>query len=227
MKNNTLSKLGGTCSILVGVSYLVAAAVYLLSPVKVQDAAGIPPGQFLETLAQDATGYTVSLGIAALDSLLAIAVILAISGSLQSANPGWVRWTSNLAIVGSAINAVEFLNRIVLNPARAAAYVKGDAAVKAALTVPGALAGLDPQAWLRFGAVGLFILVVSVLALRGNIWPKSLAYVGIGLAIAYGLVVTTNLLQIQLFTAIVGGIGFVVLAPIWYIWLGVRLRRVS
>src|SRR6266567_4416728 len=110
MKDNTLSKLGGTCSILVGVSYLVAAAVYLLSPVKVQDAA-----------------------------------------------------------------------------------------VKAALTVPGALAGLDPQAWLRFGAVGLFILVVSVLALRGNIWPKSLAYVGIGLAIAYGLVVTTNLLQIQLF----------------------------
>ena len=227
MKDNTLSKLGGTCSILVGVSYLVAAAVYLLSPVKVQDAAGIPPGQFLETLGQDSTGYTVSLGIAALDALLTIAVILAISESLQSANPGWVRWTSNLAIVGSAVGAVEFLNRIVLNPARAAAYVKGDAAVKAALTVPGALAGLDPQAWLRFGAVGLFILVVSVLALRGNIWPKSLAYVGIGLAIAYGLVVTTNLLQIQLFTAIVGGIGFVVLAPIWYIWLGVRLRRVS
>jgi uncharacterized protein DUF4386 len=227
MKGHTLSKLGGTCSIFVGVSYIVAAAVYLLAPVKVQDAAGIPPGQFLETLAQNSTGYTVPLGIAALDSLLTIAVILAISESVQSANPGWVRWTSNLAIVGSAVNAVEFLDRIVLNPARAAAYVHGDAAVRAALTVPGALAGLDPQAWLRYGAVGVWILVVSVLALRGNIWPKSLAYVGIGVAIAYCLIVATNLLQVQLFTAIVAGVGGVILFPVWYIWLGVRLRRAS
>ncbi len=225
MKDNTLSKLGGTCSILVGVSYIVAAVVYLLSPVKVQDAAGIPPGQFLETLAQNSTSYTVPLGIAALDSLLTIAVILAVSESVRSANEGWVRWTSNLAIIGSGINAVEFLNRITLNPARAAAYVQGDATVKAALTVPGALAGLDPQAWLRFGAVGVWILIVSLLALRGGTWPKPLAYVGIGVAIVYCLVVATNLLQIQLFTAIVGGVGGVILWPIWYIWLGLRLRK--
>ena len=225
MKDNSLSKLGGTCSILIGVSYIVAAVVYILSPVKVQDAAGIPPGKFLETLAQNSTPYIVPLGIAALDSLLTIAVILAISESVRSANEGWVRWTSTLAIVGSAVNAVEFLNRIVLNPARAAAYVKGDAAVKAALTVPGALAGLDPQAWLRWGAVGVWILVVSLLALRGGTWPKPLAYVGIGAAIVYCLVVATNLLQIQLFTAIVGGVGGVILWPVWYIWLGLRLRK--
>lgn len=227
MKDNTLNKLGGTCSILVGVSYIVAAVVYLISPVKLQDAAGIPPGKFLETLSQNSTTYIVPLGIAALDSLLTIAVILAVSENVRSVNEGWVRWTSTLAIVGSGVNAVEFLNRITLNPARAAAYVKGDAAAKAALTVPGALAGLDPQAWVRFGAVGLWILVVSLLALRGNIWPKSLAYVGIGVAIAYCLVVPTNLLQIQLFTAIVGGISGVISWPIWYIWLGLRLREVG
>ncbi len=225
MKDNTLAKLGGICSILIGVSYVVAAVVFLLSPVKVQDAAGIPPGEFLETLAQNSTSYTVPLGLAALDSLLTIAVILAVSESVRSANEGWVRWTSALAIFGSGVNAVEFLNRITLNPARAAAYVQGDAAVKAALTVPGALAGLDPQAWLRWGAVGVWILVVSLLALRGNIWPKLLAYVGIAVAIVYCLIVATNLLQSQLFTAIVGGIGGVILWPVWFIWLGLRLRK--
>ena len=68
----------------------------------------------------------------------------------------------------------------------------GDAAVKAALTVPGTLAGLDPQGWLRWGSVGVWILVVSLSALRGNIWPKLLAYIGISSGIVYCLVVATN-----------------------------------
>jgi hypothetical protein len=224
MKDNMLSNLGGTCSILIGVLYVVAVVVYLGSPAELQDAAGIPPGKFFETLAQNPTPYIVPLGISVLNSLLTIAVILAISESVRAANEGWVRWTSTLAIIGSAVNAVEFLNRITLHPARAAAYVNGDAAVKAALTVPGALQGLDPQAWLRWGAVGVWILVISFLALRSGTWPKPLAYVGIGLAIAYCLVVATNLLQIQFFTAIVGG-TLVALALVWYIWLGLRLRR--
>jgi hypothetical protein len=226
MKDTTLCKLGGTCSILVGASYVVAAVVYLLSPVKVQDAAGIPPREFLETLAQDSTSYMVPLGLAALDSLLTIAVILATSARMRLANEGWVLWTGALAIFGSGVNAVEFLNRITLNPARASAYVQGDAAERAALIVPGALAGLDPQAWLRFGAVGVWILVVSLLALHRKIWPKSLAYLGIAAAIAYCLVVATNLLQIQLFTAIVAGVAGVIW-PLWYIWLGLRLRKAS
>jgi hypothetical protein len=226
MKNHTLSTIGGTSSILVGVSYVVAAVVYLLwVPLDQQDAAGIPPARFLESLAQNPTPYTVALGIAALGSLLTIAIVLATSDSLQDPNQGWIRWTSSLAILGSAFNAVEFLDRIALNPARAAAFVQGDPAVRAALTVPGALAGLDPQAWLRFGAVGLWVLVVSLVALLGRAWPKSLAYLGIGVGIAYCLVVSTNFLQSQLYTAIVAGFGFVVLAPIWYIWLGLRLRK--
>jgi hypothetical protein len=122
------------------------------------------------------------------------------------------------------VNAIDWFRRLALDPARAAAYVQGDAAVKAALTVPGVLQGLDLQAWLRFGAVGVWILVVSLLALRGGAWPKPLAYVGIGVAITYWLIVASNVLQIQLFTAIVAGVGGVILAPTWYIWLGLRLR---
>jgi hypothetical protein len=34
-------------------------------------------------------------------------------------------------------------------------------------------------------------------------------------------------LQNQSFTAIVSGVGLVILAPLWYIWLGLRLRSAS
>jgi len=225
MKDNSLSKLGGTCSILVGVSYIVTAVIFLLLPPEQQDAAGIPPAKFLESLAQNSTLYIVAGLVFALGSLLAIAAVLAISESVRSANEGWVRWTSTLAIIGFAVNAVDWFRLLALNPARAAAYVQGDAAIIAALTVPGAIAGLDPAAFLSFGAVGVWILVVSLLALRSGAWPKPLAYVGIGVAIVYGLVVASSLLQIQLFTAIVAGVGGVILAPIWYIWFGLRLRK--
>jgi hypothetical protein len=225
MKDNTLNKLGGTCSILTGVTIVVTAALYILLPAEQQDACGCPE-KFLVSMAQSPTVYTVEEGLFSLSSLLAIAAVLAISENVRSTHEGWVRWTSNLAIIGQAVNTIESLHRMAFDPLKAAAYVKGDAAVKAALTVPGAVQGLfDPQGWLRLGAVGLWVLVISLLALRGGTWPKLLAYMGIGGGIAYILVVFGQVLQLQWLIAIIAGIGGVILIPIWYIWLGVRLRK--
>jgi|SRR6266545_5723336 len=226
MKDTTLSKLGGTCSILTGVSFIVAAVVYLLLPAEQQEACRCPE-KFLISTAQNPTLLIVSYLVLALGSLLGIAAVLAISESVRSANEGWVRWTSTLAIIGLAVQAVDQFRVLALNPARAAAYVQGDAVVKAALTVPGATAYLDQQAWLRFGTVGVWVLVVSLLALRGSAWPKPLAYLGIALAIAYWLVVVAEVIQTQSLIAILAGVGGLILVPIWYIWLGLRLRKAA
>ena len=225
MENNTLSKLGGTCSILTGVTIVVTAVLYLLLPPEQQDACGCPE-RFLVSMAQSPTLYIVEEGIFALSSLLAIAAVLGISENVRPIHEGWMRWTSNLAIIGQAVNTIEALHRMAFDPIKAAAYMKGDAAIKAALAVPGAIQGLfDPQGWLRFGVVGLWVLVVSLLALRGSLWPKLLTYVGISGGIAYVLVVPGQAFQLQLLIAIVAGIGGVVLIPVWYIWLGLRLRK--
>ena len=229
VKGNTLSKLGGTCSILTGVSYLVIAVIYLLVPPEQQEGSGIPIGKFLESFAQNPTSLTVGFLVFGLGSLFGIAAVLAISERVRSANEGWVRWTSNLAIIGFAVNAVDWFRSVALIPASAAAYVQGDAAVKAALTVPGAIAHLDPQAWVRFGAVGLWALVVSLLALRDSTWPKPLAYLGVAVAIANWLIVASNVVQVpsQLLRTIIVGVSVVILPPIWYIWLGLRLRKAT
>jgi len=223
MKDTTLSKLGGTCSILTGVSFIVAAVVYLLLPAEQQEACRCPE-KFLISTAQNPTLLIVSYLVLALGSLLGIAAVLAISESVRSANEGWVRWTSTLAIIGLAVNAIVAFQHVALDPDRAAAYVKGDAAVKAALTVPGTLEDLDPQAWLRYGAFGLWVLVVSLLALRGGTWPKPLAYLGIGVTIAAWLVVAGEVFQGQSLIALIAGVS-TILVPVWYIWLGLRLRK--
>ncbi len=226
MKDNSLSKLGGTCSILTGVTIVVVAVLYLLLPPEQQDACQCPE-KFLAATAQNSTLYIAEYWLFGLYSLLAIAAVLAISENVRSVNEGWVRWTSTLAIIGLAVNAIDSFRRVALDPARAVAYMQGDAAVKAALTVPGALQGLDPQDWLRGGAFGLWALVVSLLALRGGTWPKPLAYVGIGTAITYWLAMAGVVFQLPSVLTIVAGIGAILLAPLWYIWLGLRLRQAA
>jgi Domain of unknown function (DUF4386) len=222
MKDATLSKLGGACSILTGVTIIVVAVLYLLLPPEQQDACGCPD-QFLTSLAHNPTLYVVESGLFALSSLLAIAAVLAIYETVRATHDGWARWASTLAIIGFAVNAIDQLRHAVLHPTQATAYVQGDTTVKAALTAPGALEALDPQGWLRLGAVGIWILVVSVLALRGGAWPKPLALVGIVGAVVYSLVVVAQVAQTQSLIVILAG-GGVFLIPLWYIWLGLRLR---
>jgi hypothetical protein len=229
MKDTTLSKLGGACSILAAVTLIAVAVLLPLLPAEQQqdpNTCGCAD-KYLTSLAHNSTLYIAGLGVLALYCLLAIAAVLAISASVRAVNDGWARWSSTLAIIGLAVNAIDALRRAALDPASAAAYVQGDAAVKAALTVPSAFLGLDPQGWLKFGAFGFWVLIVSLLALRGGTWPKLLAFVGIGVALASWLVVVTTVTQTQSqsLLAIPGVIGLVILAPIWYIWLGLRLLR--
>src|SRR5712692_11747818 len=108
MKDNTLSKLGGICSILLGVTYIVIAVIYLLVPPEQQEGSGIPAGKFLESFAQNPAPLTVGYFVFAFGSLLGIAAVLAISESVRSTNEGWLRWTSHLAIIGFAVNAADW-----------------------------------------------------------------------------------------------------------------------
>lgn len=223
MKDNTLSRLGGICSILLGVSYVVIGVTYVLLPAEQQ--AGGDLAKFFTSFAQNPTLSLIQYWSFALGALLAIAAVLAISQTVRAANEGWVRWTSNLAIIGFAVTAIDNFRVLAVQSARATAFVSGDAATKAALLAPGNVAALDPQGWLGFGAVGLWALVVSWLATKGTAWPKISAYVGIAVGVAYWLVVAGFVLDVQVLVTIAAALGGIILAPIWYIWLGLVLRR--
>jgi hypothetical protein len=109
-------------------------------------------------------------------------------------------------------------------PIRTAGYVAGDAMAKTAIAYNQRALVLDPQGWLMFGAVGLWLLVVSVLALRGGAWPKPLAYLGIATAIVGWVEVASIVLNIGILDTI-AAVAIVILGPIVFIWLGLRLRQ--
>lgn len=226
MKDNSLNKLGGTCCILVAVSYFVFGAAYLLQPAELQTEAAVT-AQFWATLAQNSAMNTLMHWAGALVGVFAIAAVAAISERVRPANEGWVRWTSGLAYLGYAVMAVSNLRAVAVYRTVAAAYAAGDASVQAGIGALGYLSfDLDPQAWFSFGAVGLWILVVNLLAFREEAWPRTLAYLGIAGSVLSWLGLAGVVLEIPPLVAIAAGLGLIVV-PIWFIWMGLRLRRAS
>jgi len=223
MKSNTLNQLGGFCSILLGISYVLIGVLYLLLPA--DQKAGDDPAAFYTSVAQNPTLIRVYYLIFALGAVVALGAVPAISEGVRSVHEGWVRWTTNLAFLGFAVLAIDFFRTWAFQAFRAAVFVAGDASTRAAIEATDQ--GLDPQGWLGFGAVGAWVLVVSLLALQGSIWPRTLSYLGIAVAILYWLVVVSFVFNIGILLSIVAGLGGVILAPIWYIWVGLRLRQAS
>ena len=135
MKDNTLSKLGGNCSILLGILYLVIGITYLLLPADQKQTSAVD--KFLPSFAENPTTQIIQFWGFALSGLIAIAVVLAVSESVRSENEGWVRWTSTLAILGFAVIAINNFRNIAYQPGLARAYVEGDAVTKAAIELGG------------------------------------------------------------------------------------------
>ena len=225
MKDNSLNKVGGLCAILVGALYVLVGVTYLLLPAEQQ--AGGGPEAFYRSFAQNPTVLTIYYWVFALGAVIALGALPAITESVRSVNEGWARWTSNLAYLGFAVTAIDFFRTLGLQPDQAAAFAAGDASTQAALTAPGFAAGLDVNGWLGFGGVGLWVLVTSLLAMRSKLWPSTLAYVGVAVGVLYWLVVVSLVFDLAALLRIVAGLGGVVAAPIWYIWIGLRLRNAA
>ncbi len=227
MKSDGLNKLGGLCSILVGASYILIGVLYLLVPAEQQAVSDATVDAFYRSYAQSPTLITSYYWVFALGAVVALGALPAITESLRSANEGWARWTSNLAYLGFAVTAIDFFRIIGLQPLRAEAYLAGDASVRAVLAAPTFTAGLDVNGWLGFGGVGLWVLVTSLFAMRSKLWPKPLAYVGVAVGVLYWLVVVSLVFDNAALLQIVAALGGVVAAPIWYIWVGTRLRKAA
>ena len=224
MEEKSVTKLGGVCSVIVGILYVLIGITFLLVPAEQQG--GIDEiAMFLPSFYKNPTAMTLLYVEFALGAILAIAAVPAITGLVRTVNEGWARWTSNLAFLGFALVAIYYFQMIAIAPSQAAAFVAGDASTKAALAVP---TGVDPQFLLRYGVIGLWILVISILALKGKMLPTMLSVVGIVAAVLYWVLAVNDALGVATVVrpilAIAGG---VIAGPIWFIWIGIRLLKAT
>jgi hypothetical protein len=221
MIDKSFAKVGGVCAILVGISYIVVGISFLLVPGDQQMLS--EPAKFLPSFDDKPAALSIEFVALIVGAVFAFAAIPAISELVRAGNEGWVRWMSGLAYLGFGVTALNCFRLLTLLPKQADTYVGGSLFIKNTVAQDFNNLSLDPHVWLIFGGVGLWILIVNVLAFLQSTFPKLLALIGIAAAILYGLVVAGYVFDSSTLVTIAAVLGGIILGPIWYIWSGVRL----
>jgi hypothetical protein len=222
MQDVSMSKIGSICSIILGISYVLVGIFHILSPVEHRISSGSEV--FLPAIASGFSFSTLVTWSFALGSVVALAAIPAIAERFSIYNRGLVSWTRNLALLGYGALAVNEFTLLARWPALASAYVEGEAATRSAISAQPLLL-LDPHGWLSFGAVGTFIFVVSVLALKHSSTPKLYALSGLLGGVLFWFSLVGFILENEIILTIAAGLGGTVVIPIFYIWSGLILGR--
>src|SRR5581483_7057050 len=159
----TLNQFAGICAILTGLFTAAGAILYFVLPgaQKLQ----VPGAQLLPSFAQNPTPLVLENLALGLVGVFGLGIVPALGQTLRAADNGWMRWTSTLATVGYAVSAVGSFVSIARLPVIANAYVQGDPSTQAALAAVWRTT-LDPLGVWGYAAIGLWIIVVSLTALR-------------------------------------------------------------
>src|SRR2546430_853436 len=99
MNEKSVLRLGGACSILVGVATALYGLDYIFLPP--HQRVGVGAVDFLPSLATEGSPLLLlDFYLMAAASILGLAVIPAVASLVRQVNEGWTRWTSTLAQIG-------------------------------------------------------------------------------------------------------------------------------
>lgn len=219
MADRSSNRIAQICATLLGLLYIGIGIVVMNDPTRFARNSV----QFWAIFSEDPSMRVLSSSLFAIGGLLGLAVVPAVSNIVRTSHEALVDWVSRLAFLGFAVTSVNFFRIASTGQRVAQTYREADEIGRAALNVLPPTE-LDPWGIMRYGTVGAWILVVNVLALRTGAWPRPLAMLGILGGALYWFIPFSNIAQIPAISAvmepIVAILGGVVIAPIWYIWMG-------
>lgn len=224
MKNSPY-QVGAICAILTGIFTATGALLYFLLP----DAQklGTPGSVILPSFAQNPMPLQMENLALGLVGIFGLGLVPALSQFVRAPENGWLRWTANLANVGYAVSAIGSFVLLSRLPIIANAYAQGDPSTQAALAAVWRTT-LDPFGLWGYGAIGLWILTVSLNLRRtpDPAVPSLLGPLGIAAAVVHWAVPLAFVLKLPVIFLAVAGLGLLAITA-WYIWVGMILRRTA
>ncbi|MGH2488347.1 MAG: hypothetical protein ACRDFR_01840 [Candidatus Limnocylindria bacterium] len=194
----------GLAAILAGIGGLVYSVAFL---------GGVVLG------ASPKLGMLVASAALMVGGVLSLLVLVAIYRRLLPASPGVALLGLALALMGamgSVLHGGYDLANVINPPA-------ADVLTEAGLPSP-----VDPRGLLTFGMAGLGLIVLAAQARRTGALSNGVATMGVILGVLLIVVYLGRLVVLvptNPLVAVPAGLTGVVVAPVFYIWLGLELRR--
>jgi hypothetical protein len=218
---------GAYTIILTGLSYFLIGVTFLLLPADQQVG---NTQAFLHGLTLDRTMIRLNYFCWALAGITGLGAVPVITNLVREGHEDLADWVRNLAILGFTVLAIDHFHVLGFDRFMVAAYQQGDAAAHNGLAGVVPYLPLDRGSWLTGGAVGLWLLVVNILALSDGRLPRVLGALGIIAGLLSMTAVAAQYLKPILGESIlmpIIAVGAVVVGPLWFVWTGliVRARR--
>jgi hypothetical protein len=213
-------RFGGAAALVLAGLSAAAAVLYVLLPA--EQRLGVAGRLLLPSFAANPVPLQLEMLALTAMGIVGLAVVGPIR-ALGGEDDPWLRWTSILAMVGYAVGAVG--NSLVMGklPGIATAFVGADDAAKGTIAVFWRTT-LDPFGLWQFGAVGAWLLVVGIVALRDAGLPRVGVYLAIAAGVAHLAIPITLVAAAQPALTVLALVAAVVIVA-WFGWVGMHLWR--
>ncbi len=221
----SLLRVGSLGAFGVALAYLASGVFAALMSPELQGRPEVTPHEFWLALSREPFAHLAYHWAWVAAGLFGLAAVPAISALVWPVSRGAVLWAGSAAWLGFAVNARSHLMEVAFDRKIIPDYAAADPAFQQAVHVVAGLALDVPDGFLTYGAVGLWVAVVSALGLRSGRLPRALCWLGFANAGAYAAGLLGYLLLSHALLVLSVGVGGLLIAPLWYTGLGVVLRR--
>jgi hypothetical protein len=223
----SLTRVGSWASFGVAAAYVVSAVCAALMPPELQGRPDVSPHRFWTVLSQSPAAHLAFHWAFVAAGAFGLAAVPAISLRVWAALPGAVLWSGSLAWLGFAVLARSHAMEVAFDRKVIPHYPAASPAYREAVHVVAGLALDVPDGVLTYGAIGAWVLCVSVLGWRARLVPPGLCAVGAAAGVAYLAGVAGYALELRPLVLLAVGGGGLLLAPAWFGGWGILLRGTS
>jgi hypothetical protein len=216
----TVARLGSHAAFALALAYVATGVTAILMPPELQGRPDVGPHEFWTVLSRDPAAHLAFHWSWIVVGFCGLAVVPAVSLLVWRTSPGAVLWSGTLATVGFAVVARSHLMEQAFDRRIIPVYAHADPAFQQAVHVVAGLALDVPDGVLTYGAVGVWVLVVSWLVRREQSLSPWVARLGYAAATTYFAGLVGYMFAVRPLLVLSIGVGGLVVVPAWYAALG-------
>ncbi|HLF27566.1 MAG TPA: DUF4386 family protein [Anaerolineae bacterium] len=221
MSDKSFVRIGGLAGILLALSAWAAVGLYFALVPAAQQLPVSDANAYLASLVQNSTGTLLFNGLYALIALWSLIATVAVYYHLRRIGEAWAFFALVVGAFNAAATIVASLQQLAQLRYVIGLYATAPDAAAIALGQP---APLNPFNLMTAGLTSIWFLVTALLILRSEL-PKLLGYLGLVAFADLAVGFIASLAGVPLVAVIAAGIAGAVGGPVFWLWLGVLLRR--